>query len=188
MANLFYVVGASGVGKDSLLSYARKNLQSCQGIVFAHRYITRVADAGGENHIELSEQEFAHRQHLGCFAMHWRSHGINYGIGTEIDHWLDIGLSVVVNGSRAYLAEATQNYPHLIPILVTATPERLRQRLSQRGREQGEELELRLRRNEQFERALNHPRLIRISNNGELSQAGQLLLDVLLGNVAPLCV
>ncbi len=49
-ARLIYVMGASGSGKDSLMRYAREKLAKHSNIVFAHRYITRPADAGGENH------------------------------------------------------------------------------------------------------------------------------------------
>ena len=46
-ARLFYLVGASGSGKDSLLGYARGKLAGAPDVLFAHRYITRPADAGG---------------------------------------------------------------------------------------------------------------------------------------------
>ncbi len=51
---LFYVVGASGAGKDSLIEYARNALGSRDAVVFAHRYITRPPTARGENHVALS--------------------------------------------------------------------------------------------------------------------------------------
>jgi ribose 1,5-bisphosphokinase len=105
---LFYVVGASGVGKDSLIAYARERLADSERIVFAHRYITRVPQPGGENHIELTETEFAQRERLGLFAMIWESHGYRYGVGLEIDVWLERGLTVIVNGSRDYVSSARQ--------------------------------------------------------------------------------
>ncbi len=84
MASLFYLIGASGSGKDSLMDYARQRLQN-RPLLFAHRYITRPSDFNGENHIALSEEEFFQRLHSGLFAMHWHSHGYHYGIGIEID-------------------------------------------------------------------------------------------------------
>lgn len=188
MANLYYVMGASGVGKDSLLRYARSHLPPESGVVFAHRYITRAANAGGENHIELSEAEFNQRLASGCFALHWRSHGANYGIGQEINHWQDIGLSVVVNGSRAYLGQAAQRYPDLVPILITASDEQLRSRLENRGRERGHALEQRLQRANLLDAQVDHPRLMCIDNGGKLERAGSQLLTILTGEHMPVCV
>ncbi len=56
MSRLLYLMGASGSGKDSLLDALRQHLPT--DVAVAHRYITRPADAGAENHIALSETEF----------------------------------------------------------------------------------------------------------------------------------
>lgn len=53
---LIWLMGASGSGKDSLLTELRQREQT--QLLVAHRYITRAASAGSENHIALSEQEF----------------------------------------------------------------------------------------------------------------------------------
>lgn len=53
---LIWLMGASGSGKDSLLTELRQREQT--QLLVAHRYITRDASAGSENHIALSEQEF----------------------------------------------------------------------------------------------------------------------------------
>jgi ribose 1,5-bisphosphokinase len=53
-------MGPSGSGKDSLLSALRQREHS--QLLVAHRYITRAANAGSENHISLSEQEFYPRR------------------------------------------------------------------------------------------------------------------------------
>jgi ribose 1,5-bisphosphokinase len=78
---LVYLIGASGAGKDSLMSFARDRLPRTAPIVFAHRYITRPHGAGGEDYVPLDEIEFERRLRHGCFAMAWRSHGLRYGIG-----------------------------------------------------------------------------------------------------------
>ena len=78
---LFWVAGPSGAGKDSIMAWARERLPAGAPVVFAHRYITRSARAGGENHIELGEAEFALRLAHGLFAAHWEAHGFRYGIG-----------------------------------------------------------------------------------------------------------
>lgn len=179
MADLFYVIGASGVGKDSLIDYARQHVPEFAPLVFAHRYITRPADAGGENHIALSEGEFHCRRRMGCFAMSWYSHNTCYGIGIEINQWLAKGLSVIVNGSREYLDEAAKHYPELCPILITADPEQLKLRLLQRGREDESAISKRLTMAQLFDKQTAHPRLERLSNNDNLVEAGKRLLSLL---------
>lgn len=109
---LFYVMGPSGSGKDSLLRALRERLGPQDRVVVAHRYITRAADAN-EASVALSTDEFARRQALGCMALHWHSHGLDYGIGVEIEDWLARGLKVIVNGSREYLPKAVARYPGL---------------------------------------------------------------------------
>ena len=37
MPQLFYIVGASGVGKDSLMEYARLRINASMPVLFAHR-------------------------------------------------------------------------------------------------------------------------------------------------------
>src|SRR5262249_30542502 len=102
---LVYVMGPSGAGKDSVLNRARALLASDAPVVFADRYITRPAEAGGENHIALSAEEFDLRRTHGLFAFDWQAHGNRYGIGCEIHAWRQSGLTVVVSGSREHFCE-----------------------------------------------------------------------------------
>jgi ribose 1,5-bisphosphokinase len=176
---LFYVMGPSGAGKDSLLAYARTTLPAEAPVVFAHRYITRSGTAGGENHIALSPQEFALRAARGCFCMAWDSHGHRYGIGIEVDAWRDRGLSVVVNGSREWFPAAAERFPEITPIAVTVDSAALRIRLERRGRETPAEIEERLARAASF--TVTHPALITIDNSGPLEVAGTAFVGVLTG-------
>lgn len=187
MADLFYVIGASGSGKDSLIDYARTHVPENTQVVFTHRYITRPADAGGENHIALEKKEFFARQDMGCFAMAWYSHEIHYGIGVEINQWLGKGLNVVVNGSRGYLKYAAQQYPELKPVLITVQPEILRKRLELRGREDSIQIERRLEQARKLEKLVSHSRLIKIENNGLLEAAGERLIGAIQDQMQTKC-
>lgn len=182
-ARLFFVMGASGVGKDSLLAYARQRLAADLGIVFAHRYITRPADAGGENHIALGRAEFEQRRRLGCFALDWQAHGCHYGIGREIELWLGLGIDVVVNGSRGYFPTAAGRYPDIVGVHIDASPEILRQRLCARGRESGGEVEARLRRGAPLPADLSG--LITLRNEGPLAEAGERLVRLFAARCLP---
>ena len=181
MANsgkLFYVIGASGAGKDSLLRYARQHLANDESVAFVHRYITRPVELLGENHIMLSDNEFDSRQQSGCFAMHWYSHGFKYGIGVEINQWLENGINVVANGSRAYLKQALEIYPELTPILINVSQEILKKRLLTRGREDTLQIDKRLQRAVEFEN-VGIPQLISINNEGPIENAGELFIQTI---------
>ena len=180
---LFYIIGASGVGKDSLLNYARETLNGSTDVFFAHRYITRQPSPETENHIYLSEAEFLSRSELGCFTLEWHGNNLYYGIGKEIDFWLNSGVNVVVNGSRSYLGEACQSYPDLIPIMIDVPLGVLGTRLHKRGRESQPEIEQRLRRAAAF-KSLQHSRMIVIDNSGSLQEAGERLTHELTRQLA----
>lgn len=174
---LIYVMGPSGAGKDSVLSRARALLPDDMPIVFAHRYITRPADSGGENHIALSPAEFAVRQARGLFAYHWQAHGNNYGVGCEIHGWRQAGMAVVVSGSRDHFQKAGGLESLTRPVLITASPQRLQERLAGRGRETAAQAAARLDRAEAY--AIDDPRLITIMNDGALDEAAQRFVDLL---------
>lgn len=175
---LLYVIGASGSGKDSLIQHARFKLAQDANVVFAHRYITRPPDAGGENHVALSEDEFESRVMQKLFPLHWHSHGLRYGIGCELNHWLAKGLTVILNGSRAYLHEASRRYPELVPVLIEVSPAVLRARLQGRGRESAEEIDARLKRASEFG-SLQHCKMLRFRNDAPLANTGPDFVELI---------
>jgi len=175
---LIYLMGASGSGKDCLMQYARGKLASTPGICFAHRYITRPADSGGENHVALSREEFSVRRQAGLFALQWESHGLCYGVGIEIDQWLGKGITVVANGSRGYLRDAREYYSGLLPVRIEVAEEVLRERLVARGRETRDQIEKRLERNREFRDPGDQG--VVLYNNGPLASAGAELVDIIM--------
>ena len=174
---LIYLTGPSGSGKDSLLRYAREQLSAHAGVCFAHRYVTRAADAGGENHIALSSEEFASRGRAGLFALSWAGNGLYYGVGIEIEFWLTKGLAVVMNGSRAYLRQARARYPQLVVVEIAVSEPLLRERLIARGRETAKEAERRLQRNRELSAVAPDAQVIR--NEGDLESGGQALVALI---------
>lgn len=133
MGKLIWLMGPSGSGKDSLLAELRLREQT--QLLVAHRYITRDASAGSENHIALSEREFFTRAGQNLLALSWHANGLYYGVGIEIDLWLHAGFDVVVNGSRAHLPQARARYQSaLLPVCLQVSPEILRQRLARAAR------------------------------------------------------
>ncbi|MEN4908308.1 ribose 1,5-bisphosphokinase [Rahnella bonaserana] len=177
MSRLLYLMGASGSGKDSLLDALRQHLPT--DVAVAHRYITRPADAGSENHIALSEAEFIQRRQHGLFAMEWHAHQCQYAVGIEIDTWMQLGCHVVVNGSRAHLEKARQRYgQRLVPVCLQVSEPVLTERLTRRGREDTAQIACRLQRAREYENALPAG-CHRLNNDGALHETLQHLLAIL---------
>ena len=174
MGKLLWLMGPSGSGKDSLLEVLRQ--QEHSDLLVAHRYITRPASAGCENHIALSEQEFFTRAGRNLLALSWHANGLYYGVGVEIDLWLHAGFDVVVNGSRAHLAQAKARYASaLLPVCLQVSPDILRERLQARGRENGVEIAARLERAARYTPADCHT----LNNDGSLLQSVEQLLTLM---------
>ena len=137
------VVGPSGVGKDSVMAgLARAD----DRFVRCRRVITRPSEAGGEDHEAVSEAAFRQRAARGEFALWWSAHGLLYGIPREVDDWMAEGRTVLANLSRGKLDEAAGRFPGLVILSLSAPHEMLAQRLRQRGREAGEDVQARLAR------------------------------------------
>jgi ribose 1,5-bisphosphokinase len=177
---LIYVVGPSGAGKDSLLEWVGARLPGDSGVRLARRIITRPADAGGESHIPATEAQFDAALARSEFALHWRANGHRYGIGREIEAWLDAGQTVVVNGSREYLPAARSRFPQLEAVHVTAPAATLQSRLARRGREKPDEASRRLARNDGMPDAARSAALLLV-NDGPLEVAGARLAEFLAG-------
>ena len=171
---LIWLMGASGSGKDSLLTELRQREQT--QLLVAHRYITRAASAGSENHIALSEQEFFTRAGQNLLALSWHANGYYYGIGIETDLWLHAGFDVLVNGSRAHLSQARARYgAALLPVCLQVSPDVLRSRLQSRGRESAREIDQRLARAARYTPSDCHI----LNNDGSLLQSVETFLSLI---------
>ncbi len=169
-ARLFYLVGPSGAGKDTLLAALARDLPAAAGLRVAQRCITRARHPGDEDHIELSADEFARRERAGEFLFAWRSHGFSYGVERGVLDWLGAGDDVIVNGSRAYLETALAIYPRLSPVWIAVPDSVLRERLGARGRETAAQIEARIRRNHELEQRFRS-RYDSIRNDRSIAEA-----------------
>lgn len=178
---LVYVMGPSGAGKDTLITYARARVEPAR-VVFSHRYITRPATVGGENHIALSDSEFVARRAAKLFALVWEGHGFAYALGAEIELWLACGLVVVASGARLGWTQVAKRYPHTRGVLIDAPPALRLARLLERGREQKAAVRERIRR-EVF--LPDDERIVRLDNSGPVSEAGETLVRIIEGELEP---
>jgi len=147
IGTLFFVVGPSGSGKDSLIDGAKTVLESTGRYVFAQRVITRPTGSAGEDHESTTEEKFARSVALGNFLISWNAHGLHYGLPASLMVALKHGQNVVANGSRAVIAELAERVPRLVVVEVVAPPELLAARIAGRGRETGAAIDERVARN-----------------------------------------
>ena len=174
---LVYLMGASGSGKDTILRGVRASLTNEDGVKVATRFITR-APSADEPSIELSIDAFARLREQGAFALCFECHGLGYGIGTEIDAWLARGNTVIVNGSRHYVAAAYARYPKMLAVEIAVDPEVLRARLNARGRESSAAIAQRLAR---ASAPYDRPQglcVATLDNNGPAGRAASALLQL----------
>jgi ribose 1,5-bisphosphokinase len=163
------VIGASGVGKDTLLAYAR---QRVDGPVFVRRVITRPAGPE-EDCDELSEDDFESMQARGGFAVSWHAHGLAYGLPRSVDTTIRAGGIAVANVSRTVLGRLEARYERLVVVRITASPAVRAARLAARGREPESSIVERLDRADPAPDAVA---ALQIRNDTSVSAAGERLI------------
>lgn len=178
MSKLYYLMGPSGAGKDSVLDWLRASEHRPASLQVAHRYLTRPIKARDENYVYLNEAEFSQRKSQGLFMLDWASHQTRYAVGCEVRDWLNAGMNVVFNGSRAHFEQALIQYPELIGLYLDVEDEILEQRLRARGRDSEASIQERLTMAKD-RRLKTHSSVINFSNNESLADSGQKLLELL---------
>ncbi len=171
------VVGPSGAGKDSLISYARGRLAGEAAIEFVRRVVTRLSDGATEDHDSLSEEEFGAAEARGAFALSWRAHGLSYGLPAGVDRGIEAGHVVVANLSRAVLPSLCRRYAQVVVVEVVAPPEILAGRLAGRARESAADAAARLARQASVD--ASDATVVTLDNGGALEIAGERLVALL---------
>ena len=112
---LFLLVASSESRGRRMLSGCQRALQPMDRALVAHRYTTRLQPEIYE--VALSEQEFAAREDFGCFLLDWTHRDIRFGLGVEVDRWLDGGLNVLALGHSSMLESARLRYRHHLRVV-----------------------------------------------------------------------
>ena len=170
------VVGPSGVGKDSLIGFARERLEDTGRVSFVRRVVTRQADGDSEDHDSMDEAAFAEAEATGQFALSWSAHGLRYGLPIGLERDLDAGRVVVANLSRGVIPALMARYPDALVVSVTADRDVIAGRLASRGRETPESIQQRLDRSVGDGMPAS---TVRIDNSGALDVAGMQFVRLL---------
>lgn len=168
------VVGSSGVGKDSVMSYARNRLES--DVVIVRRVVTRDADGGSEDHDSMTLDQFVAAETEGRFALSWEAHGLRYGLPVELEDDLHTGRVVIANLSRAVVPKLMLRYPSAVVVEISAEPHVIADRLAGRGREDANEIQRRMDRSVGVRLPAS---TVRIDNSGALEVAGEQFVGLL---------
>lgn len=175
---LIAIVGPSGSGKDTLISYVRDRISDEQPIMFVRRTVTRAADVEAEDHDTLNDAAFARAQSKGAFCVTWKAHGHAYGLPADALRHVEAGGVAIANGSRRAIGALKGSFPDCLIVQIIVAPDVLARRLAERGRETAGEIETRLERAES--ERVRDPTIVEIDNSGEMKTAGEALLALIL--------
>ena len=171
------VAGPSGVGKDTVINYARQQLIGQRQFVFVRRVITRTAHASSEDHDTLLPQDFAAALQSGAFSLVWQAHGLSYALPRSVDADIAAGRVVVANISRQIIDDLKARYEQFVLVVVSAHRDVIAARLKARGRESDAEIVARLNRIA-VEDTVRYE-AIRLENSGPPERAGDRFISIL---------
>jgi len=166
---IILIVGASGVGKDSLIKEAKKDLK--KEFNFVKRYITRKPDKNEKNYF-LENCAFKLLKDNDYFISSWEAHENFYGISkNSIKNRLNI-----ISISRSKISDFEKNFEKVYVINITLNKEELKNRLIKRGRESLEEIQKRLDRSYDKIEAKN---LINFENDKPFEESKEAFIKLL---------
>ncbi|MCG7298908.1 AAA family ATPase [Brevibacterium sp. ACRRH] len=177
------VVGPSGTGKDSIIDGVQRVLASTHAeiaddFIFTRRYITR-PKGNGEDHVEISHDDYLQKKKDGKFSLTWEAHGLSYALPCELIDYVKHGKIVVANISRGVLKELPDVFGNSLTVKVTTDESVRLERLLKRGREEADDVRKRLGRDDPAPEADTD---LVIENNGSLDDAistmSRFLLDI----------
>lgn len=169
------IVGASGVGKDSLIRAIRQTLPE-DAFYFPQRIVTRAPDAHEAN-LFMQPEEFEKSAARGDFALAWSANGYSYALPDNVGLAIRAGRHVVANLSRRVIPVLRGMFPRVLVVHVMADHSIIAARLAARGREDQCEREARVQRGLILDDEVHAD--LRIENNGALDDGVERLRAVL---------
>ena len=147
---LFVVSAPSGAGKSTLLNALRQTPDFIYSVSCTTR-APRPGETDGEDYHFVSVAEFQQRKAAGEFLEYAEVHGNHYGTlrGPVVDHLnegVDVLIDIDVQGARAIRDDPTPAIRASVADIFIMPPslEELRRRLTKRGTETPEQIEIRM--------------------------------------------
>ncbi len=137
MKKVILIVGASGVGKDTLIKKIKDKVEAN----FVKRYITREPD-NNESNYYVDNEAFESLDDDSYFISTWEAHNNRYGIASS---HIKKGLNII-SISRGAIKDFEDRFDFVTTINIILSKEHLFERLKNRGRESNEEIQKRINR------------------------------------------
>jgi len=156
MTQIVLIVGASGVGKDTLL----RNIKNRLELNFIKRYITREPD-DNENNYYVDDIAFDRLKNDNFFISTWEAHHNKYGIAkNQIIEGINI-----ISISRGAIKDFENSFNNVTTIEITLPRDILYKRLKNRARENEDEIQKRLNRSYQ---KINAKNILKFDNSEDI--------------------
>ncbi|ORE86208.1 ribose 1,5-bisphosphokinase [Oceanococcus atlanticus] len=107
---LFLLIASSEARGRRLMHGCQQALQVKDRALIAHRYTDRATAEDFE--LALPATDFDARREYGCFMLDWSHKETRFGLGVEVDRWLDGGLNVLCQASTGLIEPARRRYRH----------------------------------------------------------------------------
>jgi len=174
---IILIVGASGVGKDTLL----KTIKTKTKAHLVSRYITRKPDKSEDNFF-VDKDSFLLLKQNGFFVSTWEAHGNHYGIAKNQIISNEVS---IISISRGAIEDFEKAFEDVVTINVTLSREALRRRLLSRNRETNEQITDRMNREYKQIKGKN---LIEFDNSKNIKRSSEEFLNLIrkIGNEKPL--
>ncbi|RXJ87538.1 AAA family ATPase [Arcobacter sp. CECT 8985] len=165
---IILIVGASGVGKDTLI----RQFKNKEDINVVRRYITRKSNEHENNHF-ITKDNFKKLQMQSFFISSWFAHDNFYGIPKNSLK----AKTNIISVSRSVIKDFENKFNNVFTINITLEKNELKQRLLKRSRESLEQIEKRLKRADYEVEAKN---LIEFENNESIEVSKSKFYDLII--------
>ncbi len=167
MKKLILIVGASGVGKDTLIKAIKDDIKAN----FVTRYVTRIPDENETNYY-IAKEDFVCLKDKDFFVSFWEAHGNCYGVSKN--SILD-GLNII-SVSRDSIKDFETEFEEVVTINIKIPTQMLYNRLKSRNREDENTILNRIKRSD---KQVVAKRLVEFYNDKSIEQSKQEFVSLI---------